>query len=253
MKAMILAAGLGTRLQPLTDNTPKALVEVGNKPMLEHAILRLKAAGFTHIVINIHHLGGMITDFLAANDNFGLKIDVSDESDYLYGTGGGIKHAESYLGGDEPFIVHNVDIFTNANLGAMYAAHVASGALVTLLVNRRPSARRLLFDNDRLLCGWRNHDTGEVKSFYPGFDPEAYLEYSFGGVHVISPTIFQFMEEWTGKFSIIDFYLSIAHKAKILAYTENKLEIIDAGNLQTLHNAGKWLKNIAYNTPSAIL
>ncbi|MDR1602390.1 MAG: nucleotidyltransferase family protein [Tannerella sp.] len=244
MKAMILAAGLGSRLKPITDNMPKALVCVGGRPMLEHAILRLKAAGFSRIVVNVHHFGRQIVDFLAANNDFGLKIDISDESDYLFDTGGGIKRARVFLDGAEPFLVCNVDVFSSVDLKALYNAHAASGdTLATLLVSRRPSSRQILFDGDNRLCGWRNRDTGAVKSFYPGFDPSKHLESAFGGVHVISPSIFRMMEEWTGKFSIIDFYLSVAPVMRILACPANDgVEIIDAGSHETLHDAEMWLK-----------
>jgi NDP-sugar pyrophosphorylase family protein len=244
MKAMILAAGLGNRLKPLTDHTPKALAPVAGRPMLEHVILRLKAAGFAQIVINIHHLGRQIVDMLAANNDYGLKIDISDETDYLYDTGGGIKFAVPFLDGTEPFLVHNVDVFSNVDLKALYNAHTAAaGALATLVVSHRPSSRQLLFDGNNLLRGWRNRDTGAVKSFYPGFDPSKHLEFAFGGIHVISPAIFRLMDEWTGKFSIIDFYLSVAPKQPIHAYTGNDpIEIIDAGTPETLKYAEKWLE-----------
>ena len=143
MKAMIFAAGVGSRLRPLTDHTPKALIPVGGKPMLEHVILKLKAAGFDRLVINIHHLGGQIADFLRANDNFGLQIHLSDESDYLLDTGGGIKKATPWLRGDEPFLVHNVDILSDVDLRALYEAHRRSDPLATLLVSRRDTARYL--------------------------------------------------------------------------------------------------------------
>lgn len=240
---MILAAGFGSRLKPMTDSMPKALVPVGGRPMLEHAILRLKAAGFSHIVVNIHHFGQQIVDFLAANNDFGLKIDISDESDYLFDTGGGIKRAGAFLDGEEPFLVYNADVFSGVDLKAFYHAHNASDTLATLLVSRRPSSRQLLFDRDNRLCGWRNRDTGAVKSFYPGFDPSKHLEYAFGGVHVISPSVFRTMEEWTGKFSIIDFYLSVAPRLPIRAFPANDdVEIIDAGSHETLHDAEVWLK-----------
>ncbi|MDR2119617.1 MAG: nucleotidyltransferase family protein [Tannerella sp.] len=245
MKAMILAAGLGSRLMPLTGNMPKALVPVGGRPMLAHAVLRLKASGFSHIVINIHHLGQQIRDFLAANNDFGLRIDVSDESDYLLDTGGGIKRAASFLHDREPFLVYNVDIFSDINLKAFYCAHNASDTLATLLVSRRPSSRRLLFDAAGRLCGWRNRDTGAVKSFYPEFDPSEYTEYAFGGIHVVSPSVFGLMEEWTGKFSIIDFYLSAALGTAIRAFPADGIEIIDAGSHDTLRDAEKWLEKAA--------
>ena len=137
MKALIFAAGRGNRLKPLTDTTPKALVPVDGKPMLEHVILKLKAAGFDRIAINIHHLGQQIIDFLRANDNFGVEIYLSDEREYLLDTGGGIKHAEPFLNGNEPFLVHNVDIFSNVDLQRLYQHHIENKALATLLVSQR--------------------------------------------------------------------------------------------------------------------
>ena len=138
---MIFAAGLGSRLKPLTDNLPKALVPVAGKPMLEHVILKLKAAGFNEIVINIHHLGQQIIDFLEANNNFGVQIHISDERDYLLDTGGGIKKATRFLMGDEPFLVHNVDILSNVDLKQLYQHHAEGKALATLLVSSgRPPA-----------------------------------------------------------------------------------------------------------------
>jgi NDP-sugar pyrophosphorylase family protein len=230
MKAMILAAGLGTRLRPITDSLPKALVPVDGKPMLEHLILKLKAAGFREIVINIHHLGEQIIDFLAANDNFGIKINISDERGYLLDTGGGIKQAAKFLtDNNEPFLVHNVDILSNVDLKAFYNHHVETGPLATLLVSKRVTSRYLLFDKDNKLCAWHNRDTGELKSFFPNFDAQKYTEYAFGGIHVISPQLIEWMEEWTGKFSIINFYLSICAKTNIQAYSPNGIQLIDIG------------------------
>ena len=152
MKAMIFAAGLGTRLKPLTDNKPKALVEVGGKTMLELVILKLKEAGFNEIVINIHHFGQQIIDYLKANNNFGLTIHISDERDYLLDTGGGIKKATPFLMGNEPFLEHNVDIFSNVDLRQLYENHLKSGATATLLVSQRKTARYLLFNKENKLC-----------------------------------------------------------------------------------------------------
>lgn len=245
MKAMIFAAGLGSRLKPLTDETPKALLPVGGKPMLEHIILKLKAAGFTHLVVNIHHLGEQIIEFLASKNHFGLHIDISDERDYLMDTGGGIKQAQSFLKGNEPFLVHNVDIFSNIDPGALYRHHLTSDALATLVVSHRQAARRLLFgqEKDNRLYGWRNRNTGEVRSHYPQFDPSKYLEYAFGGIHVISPRIFDLMEEWTGKFSIINFYLSVCAKAPIRPYVQDDLRLMDIGKPEALANAATWLRD----------
>ena len=242
MKALIFAAGRGNRLKPLTDTTPKALVPVDGKPMLEHVILKLKAAGFDRIAINIHHLGQQIIDFLRANDNFGVEIYLSDEREYLLDTGGGIKHAEPFLNGDEPFLVHNVDIFSNVDLQRLYQHHIENKALATLLVSQRKTSRYLLFNNDNRLCGWRNRETGEVKSYYPYFDPEQYKAYAFSGIHVISPEIFRWMEEWTGKFSIIQFYLSICARTHIQACEYPGLKLLDVGKPETLAQADQWVK-----------
>jgi len=241
MKAMILAAGEGTRLKPVTDSIPKALVTVGGVSMLEHVILKIKAAGFTHITINIHHFGEQIIDFLTSKNNFGLTIDISDERNYLMNTGGGIKQASRFLEGNEPFLVHNVDIFSNVDLLTLYRSHLNSNALATLLVNKRNSSRQLLFNKAEHLCGWRNNETGEVKSFFPDFVPSDYSEYAFGGIHVISTEIFRFMEEWTGKFSIIDFYLSVCYQKPIRFYTKDDIRLIDAGKAEGLEEAEKWL------------
>ncbi len=242
MKAMIFAAGMGTRLKPLTDNTPKALIPIGGKPMLEHVILKLKNAGFDQLVINIHHEGRQIIDYLSANNNFGIHIDISDERDYLLDTGGGIKKAFQFLDGKEPFLVHNVDIFSNVDLKQLYNQHMENNPLATLLVSKRNTSRYLLFNKKNLLCGWRNHETGEVKSYYPDFDPLQYNEYAFGGIHVISPKIFEWMDEWTGKFPIINFYLSICAHAKILAYPAENLRLLDIGKPDALEKAEEWIK-----------
>lgn len=239
---MIFAAGLGTRLKPLTDQTPKALLPINGKPMLEHVILKLKNAGFDQIAINIHHLGHQIIDFLQANNNFGIEIYVSDESDYLLDTGGGIKHAESFLQGDEPFLIHNADILSNIDLRKLYNHHVENNPLATLLVSKRKTSRYLLFNKENKLCGWRNRETGEVKSFYPYFEPDQYNEYAFSGIHVLSPKIFDWMEEWTGKFSIINFYLSICAKTNIHAYDDENLRLLDIGKPESLALAEQWLK-----------
>lgn len=244
MKAMIFAAGIGSRLKPLTDNTPKALIEVGGKTMLEHIVLKLKDAGFDELVINIHHEGQQIIDFLTARNNFGMQIHISDERDYLLDTGGGIKKAGKFLEGNEPFLVHNVDILSNVDLKQFYRNHLANpDALATLVVSKRKTSRYLLFNKENRLCGWRNHDTGEVKSYYPDFDPLMYTEYAFGGIHMISPAIFEWLDEWTGKFPIINFYLSICAKTNIQALPIENLQLLDIGKPESLAKAEEFLRN----------
>jgi NDP-sugar pyrophosphorylase family protein len=241
MKAMIFAAGLGSRLKPLTDTIPKALAPLNGKPVLEHLILKLKGAGFIDIVINIHHFGEQIVEFLKAKENFGVNIYISDESRYLYDTGGGLKYAAKFLEGTEPFLVHNVDVVSDVNLVTLYKSHKA-GALATLLTSNRETSRYLLFDKKNNLCGWHNRSTGEVKSHYRNFDPLMYTEHAFGGIHVISPSVFQEMEEWTGKFSIIDFYLSVCGKNKINACLAQGITLIDIGSPQSYERAEKWVR-----------
>lgn len=241
---MIFAAGTGSRLKPYTDHIPKALIPIDGKPMLEHIILKLKAAGFTEIIINVHHLGEQIIDFLADKDDFGITIHISDERDYLLDTGGGIKHAAQFLQGDEPFLVHNVDIISNVDLKALYQHHLDTNPLATLLVSKRDTSRYLLFNKENKLSGWRNKETGEVKSYYPDFDPSIHNEFAFNGIHVISPEIFEWMDEWTGKFSIINFYLAVCAKTPIQAFEQADLRILDIGKPDALELAQDFIKDI---------
>ena len=241
MKAMIFAAGNGTRLKPLTDKTPKALLPINGKPMLEHLLLKLKAAGFDEIVINIHHFGEQIIQFLKSNNNFGLHIDISDEREYLMDTGGAIKQAACYFAEDDPILIHNVDILSNVDLGKLYQSHLMTDSLATLLVSHRSSTRQLLFDRSSCLRGWQNRETGAVKSLYPDFDPLAHTPFAFGGIHVISPKIVEWMDEWTGRFSIIDFYLSVCAKIPIRYYTTDDIDLMDIGKPETLAEADEWL------------
>ncbi|MDR0745978.1 MAG: nucleotidyltransferase family protein [Mediterranea sp.] len=243
MKALIFAAGLGSRLKPLTDRTPKALIPVGGKPMLEHVILKLKASGFNEIVVNIHHEGRQIIDYLKSRNNFGIHIFISDERDCLLDTGGGIRHARKYIDGNEPFLAHNADILSNVDLKQLYRHHLENPtSLATLLVSQRESSRWLLFDEEKRLCGWQNHETGEVRSPYPDFNPFLYSGYAFSGIHVISPKIFEWMDEWSGKFSIISFYLAICARTTIRAYPPDNLQLLDIGKPETLVKAEEWLR-----------
>lgn len=245
MKAMIFAAGLGTRLKPLTDHMPKALVPVAGRPMLEHVILKLKAAGFNELVINIHHFGEQILDFLRANQNFGLTIHISDERDCLLNTGGGIRKAEPFFRGNEPFLVHNVDILSDTDLKALYEYHRQSGNDATLLASRRKTIRYLLFDDEKRLCGWINKDTLQTKPEGFAYNPEHHHEYAFSGIHVISPSLFHYMDEqWTGKFSIMDFYLQTCHEARIGGRLTDTLRLIDIGKPETLTQAEEFLASL---------
>lgn len=239
---MIFAAGLGTRLKPLTDHMPKALVPVAGKPMLEHVILKLIASGFDEIVINVHHFAEQIIDFLKEKDNFGIKIWISDETEELLDTGGGIKKASSLL--NEPFLVHNADILSNVDLKALYDFHIASENDATLLVSPRKTVRYLLFDQTNRLCGWINKDTLQTKPEGFIYQPDEQQEYAFGGIHIISPSLFKYMEGWTGKFSIMDFYLQTCQKAKLGGYAKEDLQLIDIGKPDTLAQAEEFIRQI---------
>lgn len=241
MKAMIFAAGLGTRLKPLTDRMPKALVPVAGKPMLEHVIGKLKASGFDEIVINVHHFANQIIDFLKANDNFGIRIWISDETEELLDTGGGIKKAAPYF--DEPFLIHNADILSNVDLRALYDYHCKSENDATLLVGTRKTVRHLLFDENNRLQGWVNKDTLQTKPEGFVYQPEVQKEYAFGGIHVISPTLFNYMgDEWTGKFPLMDFYLQTCHEARLGSYVKEDLQLLDIGKLDTLAQAEEFIR-----------
>ena len=238
---MIFAAGLGTRLKPLTDHMPKALVPVAGKPMLEHVIGKLKSVGFDEIVINVHHFAHQIIDFLKAKDNFGIQIWISDESEELLDTGGGIKKAAPYF--DEPFLVHNADILSNIDLKAMYNYHLTSSNDATLLVSPRKTVRYLLFNEGNRLQGWVNKDTMQTKPEGFVYHPEVQKEYAFGGIHVISPTLFKYMGDgWTGKFSIMDFYLRTCHEAQLGGYVKEDLQLIDIGKPDTLAKAEDFIR-----------
>ena len=249
MKAMRFAAGLGSRLKPLTDTMPKALVPVAGCPMLEHVILKLKASGFTEIVINIHHFGEQIIDFLKTNNDFGLTIHISDERDRLLDTGGGIRKARLFFeNSGEPFLVHNVDILSDMNLKELYDFHMQSGSVATLLASRRTTSRYLLFDTERKLRGWINKDTGQVKPEGFHYDESLYREYAFSGIHVFSPAVFRLMEapRWEGKFSIMDFYLATCGQTDYSGYLAEKLELIDIGKPETLARAEEFVKKLTF-------
>ena len=243
MKAMIFAAGLGTRLKPLTDTMPKALVPVNGKPLLEIQIRRLVAAGFPDIVVNVHHFADQIVRFVEEHEGFGAKVSFSDESGCLLETGGGIRKAMPLLlegnGEGEPFLVHNVDILSNVDLTGFYRK--GRGAAALLLVSERRTQRYLLFDEEDRLVGWTNVKTGEVKSPYPKLDVEACRRYAFAGIHTFSPRLFPYFEGWPDKFSVIDFYLSVCGKEPIYASPCPGLRMLDVGKLDSLAQAEEFL------------
>lgn len=236
MKAMIFAAGLGTRLKPLTDSMPKALVPIAGKPLLEHVILKLIAAGFDEIIVNVHHFPDQIIDFLKSNNNFGIRIEVSDERDFLLDTGGGIRKAAWFFDDGKPFLVHNVDILSNADLATLYRQHLRTNSLVTLVVSRRDTFRHLLFNDDLRLKGWVNEKTGETKPI----DLKNlwfYNKLAFSGIQVLSPQVFELMQKFEPRFSIMDFYLSNASGQLISGYVQQDYKMLDVGKLNMLDEA----------------
>ncbi|MCD8296764.1 MAG: NTP transferase domain-containing protein [Prevotella sp.] len=241
-QAMIFAAGLGTRLKPLTDSMPKALVKIGGIPMLERTILNLKAAGCKRIVVNVHHFASLITDFLSDNGNFGMDILVSNESDCLLDTGGGLKKAAPLFLPFSPILIHNVDILSNINLKSFYINNVDSNA--TLLVSNRKTKRYLLFSDDMQLVGWTNIETGEVKSPYDNIRVSDCRCLAFSGIHTFSPRLFPLMNDFPNKFGIIDFYLKVCDKVVIRGVEKNNLKILDIGKLDSLSKAEIFINQI---------
>lgn len=244
MKAMIFAAGLGTRLRPLTDTKPKALVTVAGKTLLQHTIEKLKTAGFDEIIINLHHFSDQIIDFVESNNHFGIRIEFSDEREELLDTGGAIKKASWFFNDSKPFLIHNVDIFSNINLSELVTHHIKSKSDITLVCSRRDTTRYLLFDENDYLRGWINIKTGAVKSPYSDFNPSDYTKMAFSGIHVINPAVLDIMQNWPAKFSIIDFYLDSCKNISIGNYTPSNLITIDAGKPETLNDIELLLNNI---------
>ena len=239
MKAMIFAAGLGTRLKPFTDTMPKALVPVSGKPLLEHVILKLKSAGFDEVVINVHHFADQIIRFVEENDYFGIHIVFSDERDLLLDTGGGIKKARFFLDGNEPFLVHNVDILSNVDLKELYQAHSLSD-LATMVVSERSTSRYLLFDEGNKLHGWTNISTNEIKP-KDLTDISELKRLAYSGIQVISPAIFKLMDNYAEKFSIIDFYMDNVKSSAIKGYEPQNLKMLDVGKVDVLDKAEQFI------------
>jgi NDP-sugar pyrophosphorylase family protein len=227
MKALILAAGLGTRLRPMTDNMPKALVRVKGKTLLEHSFDHLKANGIRDVIINIHHFPGMIKEFLKMHDNFGLNISISDESEELLETGGGLKKAACFFNDGKPFLVRNADIIADIDLTGLYHYHTRHSALATLAVRNRETSRYFLFDDQLFLSGWENLKTGERKITR---QVESYVPLAFSGIQIIDPALFPLITE-TGKFSLTELYLRLSGSFKIAGYLDDLSFWMDGGKL----------------------
>ncbi|MCD6597897.1 MAG: nucleotidyltransferase family protein [Bacteroidales bacterium] len=241
MKAMIFAAGRGTRLGSITKDIPKALVEINGIPVLEHTIRNLVRYGFGEIIINIHYFGEQVVEFLKSRNNFGIQIKISDESNELLDTGGGLKKAAWFFKGDEPFLVHNVDVLSDLNLNSFFKAHLESGALATLAVRSRKTVRYLLSDDHGLLCGWRNIKTGEEKIVRE--DSGSLQEVAFSGIHVISPELLKKLPD-KKVFSMIEVYLSLAAENKIMTFNHDDTRWLDIGKPETLGLAEKMFPSL---------
>jgi len=238
MKAMILAAGLGKRLQPLTNDRPKALVKIKNKTLLQIIIDRLQNSGFNEIIVNIHHFSDMIIDFLKTHNFPNCKISISDERKLLLDTGGELKKARWFFDDDQPFLVHNVDVISDLDLKKMYDIHINSDNLATLAIRSRETQRYLLFDSEKKLQGWENTKTKErivsnsaQKILYP---------YGFSGIHILSPDIFNLMPLET-VFSITKMYIDLADQHRIFGYDHSDSIWVDVGKPHNLEMAAQYI------------
>ncbi len=241
MKAMIFAAGLGTRLRPLTNNKPKALVEIEGITLLERCISNLKKYDINNIIINIHHYGEQIIDFLEKNNNFGVNIHISDEREALLNTGGAILYAKDLLADNDPIIIINVDILTNINFTELIKYHKNNTALATLIVKNRESSRQLLF-NDNKLVGWENIKTGEIK-FSGNKLVNNPTKHAFSGIQVIDQSLLNKITE-KGSFSIIDMYLRLANSEKICSYLDKSTIWMDLGKIDDINKANILIKTM---------
>ena len=263
-QAMILAAGLGTRLRPLTDTMPKALVPVGGTPLLDLIIRRLFAQGYDRFVVNVHHFAQQIVDYVAQQD-YAPLVHFSDETDQLLETGGGLKKAQDLFRDEEPILIHNVDILDNVDYGWLARQHQPDEDAV-LVVSRRKTKRYLLFDSAMRLMGWKNIETGEVKSPFQWLresdftiddnlqvvaQPNSSLftlhsslqAFAFSGIHSFSPRLFSLMDRFPDRFAIIDFYLSICHRSHIVGLIKDDLQVLDVGKLDSLERAETFVSN----------
>jgi len=228
-KAMILAAGLGSRLKPLTDHKPKALLEWEGSSLLEHIIIKLKSAGFTSIIINVHHHAAMIMDFVQQKDQFGIEIEFSHEKEKLLDTGGGIANA-SWFFGKEPFLVYNVDVCSNIDLRAMYQDHLDSGAVATLAVKERVTSRSLLMSEDGYLKGWRDNRSGET--ILCGSVTEGLMPIAFSAIHIMDPRIFKLFPG-EKRFPLMPFYLELAKAHPVHLYRHDRDSWTDMGKMES--------------------
>ena len=234
-KALIFAAGKGTRLKPFTDSHPKALALVNNVPLLERNIKYLQSFGVTEFVINVHHFGEQIVEFLEKNNHFGAKIDISDEKDELLETGGGLLFAQKYLENEENFLIMNADILTDLNIHELVKFHETHLPLATLAVSDRNSSRKLFFNSEMVLKGWMNKNSGETKMAEFNSD---FKELAFSGIHCINSSIFDKIKR-RGKFSIMEEYLDLMFENNILGF-QHEARLIDVGRPESVIEAEKY-------------
>jgi len=237
MKAMIFAAGKGTRLKPLTDNKPKALVEVNGIPMLERVISNLISFGIKEIIINVYYLANQIIDFLESKNNFGIRIEISDETSQLLDTGGGLKKASWFFNDNEDFFIHNTDVISNIDLNKMLSFHKANNNLATLAVRDRISSRYFLFNEKNKLCGWKNVNTKE--EIFTN-QHQNIKKLAFSGIHILNSKIFKYFEN-NEPFSIIDSYLYLSKYHLIKAYEHSDDFWFDIGTTDKLNEASTYL------------
>lgn len=254
MKAMIFAAGMGTRLKPVTDTLPKALVPVGGMPLIEHVSRKLRSSGIDEAVVNVHHFADMIEEWVSAQSLMSLKV--SDERKRLLETGGAVLHARPYLDGCGQFLVYNVDILSDVDLN-WFASRVDAESVATLLVSDRPSSRCLLFDRETMrMIGWMNNATGEVRSPYC-IDMEKCLKLAFSGIHVMSDRIFDALEEYVSAhglalsddapaFPIMDFYVWACSRYDIRGVEARDMHLVDVGKLNTLAQAEEMVRSLSF-------
>jgi MurNAc alpha-1-phosphate uridylyltransferase len=238
MRAMIFAAGLGTRLHPLTLTKPKALVEVAGKTLLQRSVELLKLHGIDEIVVNVHHFSQLVRDYLTAQNNFGINIHISDESDLLLDTGGGLKKASRYFEGDEPLLVLNSDVVSNINLSTMIEHHKKTGALSTLAVRKRESNRNFLFNPSLELCGWQN--VKEHKEILSRVG-ESLHPLAFSGIQVVSPQLFSYFPQ-DAVFSLVQLYLEAAKNEKIVGFQHDTDYWFDAGSIRKIEQIERFFQ-----------
>lgn len=241
MKALLFAAGLGTRLKEHTQDKPKALVNLAGKPLLQHAIEHLKSFGITSIILNAFHFAEQVISFIEENNSFGIDIHISDERDMLLDTGGGLKKAGAFLKGNEPILIYNVDVISNLDLNVLLKYHQEEKALATLVVRSRETSRYLMFDQNLQLSGWKNFSNGETRISRPDSFADA-QPLAFSGIHLIQPELLAMITE-EGKFPIMDLYLRLAINQSIKAFIDDSSLWMDLGKPEELQAAERLFRS----------